>query len=150
MKQRTPGGVVGTTCLVSPKDDGTFIMSIENHNCFPVQMEEGQLLGTLIPVQSSPKVTAVEKVCKLQATEGTDDLSRLNELLKQLDVANDLSPIEEKKVVEVVCEFSDVFAINAEELGHTELVQHTINTGDHPPIKQLPHRTPFALRGQIE
>ena len=26
----------------------------------------------------------------------------------------------------------------------------TFNTGDHPPIKQLPHRTPFALRGQIE
>ena len=150
VKQRTPGGVVGTTCLVSPKDDGTFIMSIENHNCFPVQMEEGQLLGTLIPVQSSRKVTVVEKVCKLQTTEGTDDLSRLNELLKQLDVANDLSPIEEKKVFEVVSEFSDVFAVNAEELGHTELVQHTINTGDHPPIKQLPHRTPFALKGQIE
>ena len=61
-----------------------------------------------------------------------------------------MSPIEEKKVFEVVSEFSDVFAISAEELGHTELVQHTINTGDHPPIKQLPHHTPFALRGQIE
>ena len=61
-----------------------------------------------------------------------------------------MSPIEEKKVVEVVSEFSGVFAVNAEELGHTKLVQHTNYTGDHPPIKQLPHRTPFALRGQIE
>ena len=51
-----------TTCLVSPEDIGTFIMSIENHNCFPILMEEGQLLGTLIPVQSSPKIAAVEYI----------------------------------------------------------------------------------------
>ena len=58
--------------VVSPKDYGTFIiMSIENH---PIPMEEGQLLGTLIPLQSSLKITGAEEVCELQATERIDNL----------------------------------------------------------------------------
>ena len=72
------------------------------------------------------------------------------ELWKQLDIADDLSTVEKKKVHEVVGEFPDVFALTSAELGHTELVQHTINTGDHQSVKQLPHQTPFALRGQTE
>ena len=38
-------------------------------------------------------------------------LSPVNELLKQLDVANDLSPIQEKEVCKVVGKFSDVLAL---------------------------------------
>ena len=47
-------------------------------------------------------------------------------------------------------EFTEVFALNLTELGRKDLVQHVFNTGDHLPIKQLPHRTPFALRKQTE
>jgi hypothetical protein len=42
--------------------------------------------------------------------------------------------------------FSDVFAVDATELGSTDLTQHSIKTGDHPPIKQSPPRIPFTLR----
>ena len=113
-------------------------------------MEKGQLIGTLMPVQLSP-VTAIkiDGVHILQALSGSDS-SRVSELLKQLDISDELSTVERKKVHEVIGEFSDVFALTPAELGHTELVQHTINTGDHSPIKQLPHRTPFALRRQTE
>ena len=30
--QIPPDGVVGTTCLINPKLDGTFLLSVENHN----------------------------------------------------------------------------------------------------------------------
>ena len=42
-----------------------------------------------------------------------------------------------------------MFAVDDSELGRTSLVQHTIDTGDHPPIKQQPRRTPFVQREQI-
>ena len=39
---------------------------------------------------------------------------------------------------------ADVFAVDKSELGHT-----TIDTGDHPPIKQCPRRTPFVHREKV-
>ena len=43
----------------------------------------------------------------------------------------------------------DVFAVDDGELGHTTVVKHSINTGDHPPIKQNFRRTPFVHREKI-
>ena len=43
----------------------------------------------------------------------------------------------------------DVFALNDSELGRTSLVKHSIDTGDHPPIKQQPRCTPFVQREKI-
>ena len=36
------------------------------------------------------------------------------------------------------------------ELGLTNLVSHTINTGDNPPIRQPVRHTPFALCEKME
>ena len=36
------------------------------------------------------------------------------------------------------------------KLGLTDLVSHTIYTGDNPPIRQPVRRTPFALRNKME
>ena len=36
----------------------------------------------------------------------------------------------------LVVEYSDVFALDVSELGSTNLVSHTINTGDSPPVRQ--------------
>ena len=36
------------------------------------------------------------------------------------------------------------------ELGLTDLVSHTINTGDNPPIQQPVRQTPFALHNKME
>ncbi len=46
-------------------------------------------------------------------------------------------------------EYSDVFSLDDSELGCTNLVQHVIDTGDHPPIKQQPYRTPVLYREKI-
>ena len=47
------------------------------------------------------------------------------------------------------CE-TDVFALNSSELRATDLVQHVINTEDHPPIHQLAQRISFALEDKVE
>ena len=35
------------------------------------------------------------------------------------------------------------------ELGVTDRVQHTIDTGEHPPVKQYARRMPYALRPKV-
>ena len=42
-----------------------------------------------------------------------------------------------------------MFALDNTELGHTSLVQHRVDTGDHPPVKQLPRRLPFSRREKV-
>ena len=39
--------------------------------------------------------------------------------------------------------------LTPQELGTTNIVTHTIDMDDQPPIQQHPRRTPFALRGQV-
>ncbi len=37
----------------------------------------------------------------------------------------------------------DVFVLDNSELGITNIVSHTTDTGDNPPVRQPPRRTPF-------
>ena len=50
----------------------------------------------------------------------------------------------------LVAEYSDIFALDMSELGLTDLVFQTINTGDNPPIQQPVRCTPFALCEKME
>ena len=61
-----------------------------------------------------------------------------------------LDTVELGKLREVLAESTDVFALDDSELGCTSLVQHSIDTGDHPPVKQPPYRTPVVYREKIE
>ena len=36
------------------------------------------------------------------------------------------------------------------EVGRTNLVEHNIETSEHPPIKQPPRRIPFSLHSKVE
>ena len=56
---------------------------------------------------------------------------------------------ELNELKQLVMNFDDVFALTDDELGCTDVVTHKIDTGDHPPIKQYPRRTPFVQRAKI-
>ena len=48
---------------------------------------------------------------------------------------------------ERILSYHDVFALEASELGTTDVTKHTRN---HPLMRQPPRRMPFALRGQVD
>ena len=71
--------------------------------------------------------------------------------MKQLDVEwCNTSAEEMEKLTTLIEEFADVFALNAMEVGHTNLVQHHINMADHVAVKQASRRVPFSLRAKVE
>ena len=60
-------------------------------------------------------------------------------------------PLHQRPALEgLLQEFNDLFATRDIDLGCTHNVTLKIDTGDHPPIKQKPYRTPFALRPELE
>ncbi len=46
--------------------------------------------------------------------------------------------------------YADVFSSGDLDLGHTNLVKHHINTGNHPPIKQPPRRVAPVWHQEME
>ena len=76
---------------------------------------------------------------------------RIKRLLEQLDLGSGhLTAPQEEQLVTLLRSFVDVFALDSSELGSTSLIHHSIDTGDHPPIRQPVRRMPFALRPQVD
>ena len=93
--------------------------------------------------------------------EGTDEESRTNEHelpTREDDLPNHLHSLynrsacslqnEEEQVLlkNFLCEYSDVFSKSASDIGQTNVVKHSIFTGDHPPIKPQARRMPRVKR----
>ena len=56
--------------------------------------------------------------------------------MDQLDIEwKNTSGEEAAGLKSVLEEFNEVFALDPMEVGHTDLVQHTINTGEHGPTR---------------
>ena len=65
-----------------------------------------------------------------------------------LDTINLSSP-QRKELVSLLDEFTDISSSGPADLGWTGVVQHCIDTGDHPPIKQAPRRVPMHQQGMV-
>ena len=66
-----------------------------------------------------------------------------------LKISESLAPAESKKLLECALQHYELFAIEDNERGEVVGVEHEINTGDSPPICQVPRRVPFAVRGEM-
>ena len=64
--------------------------------------------------------------------------------------SNLLNPDERSQLAELLTEFADVFAVSSDDLGHTSLVTHTINTGSSQPIRQPARRLPLHKRAEAD
>ena len=111
---------------------------------FTAHLDAGEEIGMLRPLDlpplcredTLPSSTAILKTTA-QSPEG------LERLLRELKLhLYKLSPEVGQQLKTAICDFSDVFALDDMELGCIDLVQYSIETGNHPPIRQQPYRTP--------
>ena len=126
---------------------------MENYNLQPVQLDGGVQLGKLAPIE----VVAREKryyvgedinIKRLESMTKHND--RVDELLRQLDLhLEHLTQTQQGELIYLISSYADTFALDPSELGKTHLVTHSINTGEHQPIRQTIRRTPLALRKKV-
>ena len=142
-------GILMADAAVEPDAKGCVVVLLENYGCEPVEVEKGQVIGELHRANWCQVEEDPQEEGKLVAAVTNGDFSeeRLERLRDSLNIdANCLSK-EEAQQLET---FADVFAMDSGELGSTELVTHTIDTGESPPIKQPARRVPFALHQAVD
>jgi len=106
-------------------------------------------LGVIVPQVDPVWEDTSEVQVRLCETSSTEMEMRKAELQVKLQMGEQLSN-QEKKLEDLLLAHSDVFALTDEELGETDLVTHSIDTGNTKPIKTLPQRLPYALHQELE
>ena len=124
------------------------------------KLYKSTVVGTCDPILevfdsvSSGHETSAARVGKVVHSDNNS--SNLPDYLKVIleDCGKNLDTYQEAAVESLVRKYGDIFAVNKTDRGRTDLVQHRINTGSHPPFKQRPRHLPISQRevkrGEIE
>ncbi len=146
--------------LLQPDEDGRVYLSAINPLPDAQKLTACTIIGQSERVYPSTLNTDVSpnedvKILSISAhnsaTLGDEKAAaRRREILEaQVKIAeDDRTPEQVESLRECVFEAADVFAVG-DERGEVELVEHRIQTGDYPPIKQPSRRVPHALRVEI-
>ena len=76
-------------------------------------------------------------------------ISKRKSELKQALKEENLTAEQVEQLQETILKADDVFSLSDNDLGHTSLAQHQINTEDSTPLKQHPRGIPFSQREQV-
>ena len=143
--------------LISVDHEGYAAVPLHNYQGNCVTLMKGSPLGSIRQCKA-PNLSPSQ----VQGSQGSEfcnralvgaileDASRFEELVHLLGIsANKPSPDQMSKLRGLLHEFAAVFALNDQELGCTGIVHHSIDTGEHRPIKQQPYRTAITRRDTI-
>ena len=104
--------------------------------------QETVVVNPFTEVGMITQVTAIQSVAdsSLQPQGATGELPHhLQDLVDQ--TCDDFDARQRHRLAEVLSEYSDIFPVPGDPLtGHTDAVEHEINTGDRPPIRCAPRR----------
>ena len=100
-------------------------------------------------------IQIVEEVVPVDSNEFDENKieeTKLSEHLQYLldKVSPKVNSEQKLKIKYLLIEYQDIFIGPDGNLGHTDLVQHEIDTGNAKPVKQPPRRVPIAQREIIE
>ena len=144
---RDPGVVVANT-LVDPRV-GTVPVRILNPQGQAVQLPRGTTLGTLTEAEVVEPGQQWVRQVRVGGSVEEDDSDLPEEVKAAIqDLPAQLTAEQRRQARELLREYVDIVAVKGKPLGHTDLVQHRIDTGDALPIRQPPRREPQAFRGE--
>ena len=135
----------GAAALVTLSADHTVPFRLINPTHQPVTLYKGTTLGTFINTGDDIPVFSLE------TKPPESNPSPVSEEQVPVDLSNtDLSEPQKTDLQHLLNEYRDIFALSSQDLGRTDLVQHHIDTGTHPPIRQRPYRVPASQKERIE
>lgn len=117
-------------------------MRIGNFSGSEKQLKKGYVIGHIEGLVSVRTMKTANIESKQQGNK------MVPESLKSL-VPNELSDDKKEDVIKLLNEFRDIFACTSGDFGRTNKVKHRINTGNDPPIRQVPRRLPLAKQTEV-
>ena len=78
------------------------------------------------------------------------DKDRWKELTNRLQIGKSCSKRKVSLIQQLLCKYHNVFALNDSKLSETDVVTHSTETGNAPPVIANPRRLPYVLRKELE
>ena len=133
------GGIVETT-------SSALSMALLNYGSDDITIYKNTNMGTcesyFEPEMSHGRISVV------QQTQQTNILpEHLQDLYNRS--SNHLTEHEKQELITLLCKYENVFSKSPEDIGSTNVVKHSIDTGTAAPIRQPPRRPPIGQR-QVE
>ena len=130
--------IARTLTTVGPHQEVS--LQITNSSPSPTTIHKGCKLGRFTPY---------DHICLLGDTEDTAPKSHSTSPPNVDLEPTDLSTTEKKQLLDLLTEFSELFATPGGQLGRTAIVKHTMSTTG-PPICQPLRRLPESLKGVVQ
>ncbi|KAL0197560.1 hypothetical protein M9458_006100, partial [Cirrhinus mrigala] len=143
--QSVPGLFVACT-VISVKADVTCVraMNLTNEDC---HVPCGTMLGEVHSLVTQPgEEFTIQEPTVAQIQTHMDPCPKSKVDLSQ----SALNSEEQSQLETLISKYSDVFSVDDYDYGHTDLVKHTIRTGDAQPIRQRAYRTSPHIRAEID
>ncbi|XP_053386617.1 uncharacterized protein LOC128550817 [Mercenaria mercenaria] len=137
--------------LVEPKL-GLIPIRIANLENTPIRLYKNTIIATLEGTEL-PEIIPTNLAETPSTSKSTNKSSQeIPDHLKECyeRSTKDLTEEEKKEVKDLLCEFQDIFSKSDDDIGHTDLVEYTIDTGDNKPVRTPPYRIPLAKREMAE
>ncbi|MEW8548369.1 MAG: reverse transcriptase family protein, partial [Candidatus Thiodiazotropha sp.] len=136
-------GLLVSNSLVKPKN---VVLSLVNVTKKPIQVKQHTLVGSLSSIQNVDQLKSEESLSKAKS------YAQLPEHLQTLlnGASEKLKKEQREALRSLLVEFQDIFMGPDGKLGRTDLVKHTIDTGQAKPIKIPPRRVPQKQKETIE
>ena len=139
-------GIYAANCCVTPNVNGVFLIKVLNTNVHEVRISKRQVCGQL----RVPSVAYVDSIDFGDITSN-DEQQRSFENVVENDVTfgSQLTDSQKQALLSLLNQHSKVFAGDPKKPTKTNLVTHTIPTGDHQPIKSKRSTIPYAWEDEV-
>ena len=117
-------------------------------NC-DITLQAGQRIGEYCPLLDTlssvdTQGTPLPNYAKAFSCQPANKVSLIEEL--KAVISPSLNDHDRQVILNTLLKYANVFD---ESLGYTDVITHTINTGNTDPIRQYPRRFPYAYRDEV-
>ena len=106
---------------------------------------------TLYKNSTLAKAELIDQEAICSTLEENGDILTMERPDKELSLSlpEDISESQKNQFLALLSQYSEIISSTSEDLGHTTVMQHHIDIGNSPPIRQQPRRIPLPRRETV-
>lgn len=126
-------GFIVANSVNTVRNDARTFVRVANPSNHPIQLRRGQRLAQVTPIDTNSTSAPVDT--------RPNQATNLNDHLAQLKINPKLSSNDKQSVLEVIRRHQNAFGWTSNDLGRTDLVEHSIQLTSDKPIKIAGYKT---------
>jgi hypothetical protein len=137
--------------VVSPRHH-QIVLRLLNPTAEPAKVFQNQKAARLEKLNDTATISAINLAAKSSSLAGASTCmseKKQQILWEMAQQVQDITSQQKCQLYELLRNYSDIFAIDDKDLGHTNVLRHSINTGEAIPIRQSPRRLPVHRQHEV-